>query len=212
MRVGAIPEPPGKKYWLPQISADENTLVHLGAGIRYDDAKQGLRYSATPEVHDAPFFVDTGLFEADSSTLINLEASWRNGPLWIMTEFTKNDVKAPGVGDPSFGGYHFAASYSLTGEVRPYDRRGGVFGALPVARDINEGGFGAVELGLRWSVLDLTDQGIDGGQMEVAKAAVNWWATSTFFVSFNYHYIWNQVGDLNGRSDGVVIRLMIFTP
>ena len=52
---------------------------------------------------------------------------------------------------------------------------------------------------------------MDGGEMQVAKAAVTWWASTSFNVSLNYQSIWNEKGGSKGRSEGFVIRLMIFT-
>ena len=45
--------------WLPLLSGNESNLIHLGASVRYDDARQGLTYKAVPEVRDAPFFVES---------------------------------------------------------------------------------------------------------------------------------------------------------
>ncbi len=201
----------GRVTWLPVLSQDESNLIHLGVGIRYDEATQGLHYKSVPEVRDAPLFVDTGLFDANSATLINLEASWRKGPVWIMGELTRNDVDAPALGNPTFGGYHIVGSWSVTGETRPYNRQAGLFGPLPVARGIDHGGHGALELTLRWSEIDLTDGSMDGGEMRVAKAGATWWATTSFNLSLNYQKIWNEWGGSKGQADGIVIRLMLFT-
>ena len=201
----------GRVTWLPKVWSNERSLIHLGVSVRYDDAKQGLRYKSVPEVRDAPLFVDTGLFDANSSMLVNFEASWRNGPVWIMGELTRNEVDTPSLGNLTFSGYHVVGSWAVTGEMRPYNRRGGVFGALPVTRDIDHGGHGAVELVLRWSEIDLTDGAMDGGEMQVAKAGATWWANTSFNVSMNYQIIWNEIGGSQGRAEGFVLRLMIFT-
>lgn len=201
----------GRVTWLPKLSSNEGNLLHLGIGVRYDDAKQGLHYKAVPEVRNAPLFVDTGLFDANSSKLVNLEASWRNGPVWITGELTRNEVDTPSLGNLTFTGYHIVGSWAVTGEVRPYNRKGGVFGPLPVARDVDHGGHGAVELVLRWSEIDLTDGLLDGGEMRVAKAGATWWANTSFNVSMNYQIIWNELGGSKGQAEGFVLRLMIFT-
>lgn len=201
----------GRATWVPMISQDERNLFHLGLSLRYDEAKQGLQYNSVPEVRDAPLFVDTGLFAANSATLYNLEAGWRNGPLWIMGELTRNDIDAPDLGNPTFSGYHIVGSWTVTGEMRPYNRRNGQFGPLPVARDVDHGGHGALELALRWSVIDLTSGAIDGGEMQVAKAAATWWATTGFNVSLNYQSIWNETNGGKGRANGFVLRMMLFT-
>jgi len=201
----------GRVTWLPMISKDESNLIHLGLSVRYDEATQGLHYKSVPEVRDAPLFVDTGLFDANSATLFNLEAGWRKGPLWIQGEWTRNDVDAPNLGNPTFSGYHIIGSWTVTGEERPYNRRSGIFGPLPVTRDTEHGGHGALELALRWSEIDLTSGAINGGEMQVAKAAATWWATTSFNVSLNYQWIWNEIDGSKGRADGFVLRAMIFT-
>jgi phosphate-selective porin OprO/OprP len=201
----------GRVTWLPLVSEDESNLVHLGFGVRYTDAKQGLRYKSRPEVGNAPNFVDTELFDANSSTLYNLEAAWRNGPYWITAEYLSNDVDAPDFGNPTFSGYHIAGTWSLKGEMRPYNRRRGRFGGLPVAQNIHQGGYGAVELGLRWSDVDLSDGSIDGGEMQIATVGVSWWLSKIFNVSLNYQSIWHDRAGSRGRADALVTRVMLAT-
>ena len=123
----------------------------------------------------------------------------------------RNDIDAPALGNPTFDGYHIVGSWALTDEMHPYNRTGGVFGPLPVARDADHGGPGAWELALRWSDLDLTDGVIDGGEMQVAMAAATWWVNTSMNVSLNYQSIWNEIGGSKGRADGIVIRLMLYT-
>jgi cytochrome c553 len=57
----------GRVTWLLMLSGDERNLIHVAVAVRHHDAKNGLRYKAVPEVKDAPLFVDTGLFAADSA-------------------------------------------------------------------------------------------------------------------------------------------------
>jgi phosphate-selective porin OprO/OprP len=201
----------GRVTWLPVISEDESNLIHLGAGIRYTDAKQGLRYKSRPEVGNAPNFVDTDFFDADSSTLYSLEAAWRNGPYWLTAEYVSNDIDAPSLGNPTFSGFHVGGTWSLTGEMRPYNRRSGVLGSIPVAQDIYQGGHGAVELGIRWSEVDLTDAAVDGGEMQIATLGVSWWLSTKFSLSLNYESIWHNRGGNNGRADALVTRVLIST-
>ena len=70
---------------------------------------------------------------------------------------------------------------------------------------------GALELALRWSVIDLTDAGIDGGEMEVLKGAATWWASPGFNMSVNVQKVWNRTGGFDGEADGVFFRLMVQT-
>ena len=42
-------------------------------------------------------------------------------------------------------------------------------------------------------------------------AAATWWLNTSLNVSLNYQSIWNEIGGSEGRADGIVIRLMLFT-
>ena len=200
----------GRVTWLPFLSEDQSNLLHLGLGMRYSDAEEGLQYRARPEMGSAPRFVDTGFFEADSSTLYNLEAGWRSGPYWLLAEYTDNHVDAPNVGNPRFSGYHISGTWSLSGEMRPYRQPSGAFSGLPVAQNVNQGGWGAWELGLRFSSIDLTDGDIEGGEMDALTAQLAWWATKSMLVSLNYRRTWTDRFGLDGEMDAAGARVTLF--
>jgi phosphate-selective porin OprO/OprP len=200
----------GRVTWLPFFSEDKSNLFHVGLGVRYSDAEEGLQYGARPEMGSAPRFVDTGFFEADSSTLYNLEAGWRSGPYWLLAEYTDNRVDAPSVGNPHFSGYHISGTWSLSGEMRPYRQPSGAFTGLPVAQNVNQGGWGAWELGLRFSSIDLTDGDIDGGEMDALTAQLAWWATKNMLVSLNYRRTWTDRFGLDGEMDSASMRVALF--
>ena len=199
----------GRVTWLPFVSKDESNLVHLGLGVRHTNAKQGLAYGARPETGNMRRFVDTGEFDAESSTLYNWEFGWRRGPLWLMAEYSDNRVDAPDAGDPNFTGYHLSGTWSLTGEMRGYRNSRGVFDGLPVAQSVTQGGKGATELALRYSSIDLTDGLITGGEMDVATLQFNWWLTKSMALSLNYRRTWTDRFDLEGEMDAFVARIML---
>ncbi len=203
----------GRVTWLPFISEDESNLLHLGFGMRYTNAEEGLQYQTEPEFNKSPTFVDTSIdgtpFAADSAMLYNLEASWRKGPYWLAAEYVSNDVDAPALGDPTFDGYHVTGSWILTGEMRAYRKRTGIFGPVPVAKSVNQGGWGAWEVAFRWSDLDLTDGLIDGGEMDILSLGLNWWLTPTFNVNMNYRYITLDRFGVEGNSSGFMTRVLL---
>ena len=199
----------GRVTWLPFFTEDETNLVHLGVGLRYSNAKEGVQFLTEPDFNKSPLFVDTGLIEADSLEQINLEAGWRRGPYWVGAEYVQSDVDSPTEGDLRFDGFHVYGSWVLTGEVRAYNRKSGILQAYPVARSVYQGGKGAWELTTRWSTIDLTDRGIDGGEMDILSFGVNWWLTPTAMVNWNYRYITNDKDGLEGRTSGAVLRLLL---
>jgi len=199
----------GRITWLPLVSNDESQLVHMGLGIRYTDAKQGLAYGSRPETGNMPRFVDTDEFDAESSTLYNWELGFRRGRLWLMAEYSDNHIDAPDVGNPNFTGYHLSGAWSLTGEMRGYKNNRGVFAGLPVAQSVLQGGKGATELALRYSSIDLTDGSITCGEMDIATLQFNWWLTTSLAVSLNYRRSWTDRFDLEGEMDAFVARVML---
>ena len=199
----------GRATWLPFVSDDDSNLLHLGFGFRHSDAEQGLQYLTEPEFNKSPIFVDTGRFEADSSTQYNIEASWRRGPYWIASEYVHTDVDAAPFGDPTFDGFHVTASWIATGEMRRYNHKSGIFGPVPVAQSVYQGGWGAWELSARYSTLDLTDGLVDGGEMDILSLGVNWWLSPIFNINMNFRYIENDKDGLNGEASGIMTRVLL---
>ncbi len=199
----------GRVTWLPYISEDESNLVHLGLGMRYTNAEEGVHFHTEPEFNQSPEFVDTSNFAADSAMTYNLEASWRKGPFWLGGEFMTTDVNSPASGDPTFSGYHITGSWALTGEMRPYRRRGGIMGNTPVSRSVYQDGWGSLELAVRWSELDLTDGLIDGGELEILSLGINWSLTSAFVLGINYRHISTDRAGVSWDSDGFNTRLIL---
>ncbi len=199
----------GRGTVIPLESASEKSLFHLGMGLRYPNAKSGLRYATQPEFNQAPLFVDTGLLVAESTMLYDLEAAWRWGPLLLNGEVVMNQIEDATAGDPIFTGYHMTASYILTGEMRSYNKRSGLFLPVPVAKSVGHGGWGAWELSARYSNLDLNEGTVRGGDMNVYSLGLNWWLSTSASFGVNYRHI--VLEDLNGtgRSNGLMTRITL---
>jgi phosphate-selective porin OprO/OprP len=54
--------------------------------------------------------------------------------------------------------------------------------------------WGAVELAIRYSGLDLTDEGIRGGDAQDVSLGINWYVLRNFRAMFNYVYADTRVG------------------
>jgi len=205
----------GRLAWAPLHADDDSSLVHTGLGYRYSDGKEGFRYRTEPEFNKSPVFVDTAfgqgsaMLPADKTETWNAELSWRRGPVWLASEYTRIAVKSPEFGNPVFDGYWVSMSWILTGEMRAYNKKSGVFGGVPVSRSVYQGGKGAWELSARWSSLDLTDGAVQGGEMDIASLGLNWWLTPYMALSFNYRYIWNTRDGIEDASSGLNTRILL---
>lgn len=199
----------GRVTWLPFMSGDESNLLHVGIGMRHSSAKKGIQYFSEPEFNKSPTFVDTGPIDANDSMQINLEASWRKGPIWLSAEYTDTAVDSPTYGDLDFDGYYIAGSWILTGEMRSYNKKSGILGPIPVAKSVYQGGKGAWELDARWSSIDLSDGLVDGGEMDIMSLGVNWWLSPIFNINMNYRFITLDRGGVEGKSNGFMTRVTL---
>ncbi len=199
----------GRATWVPFEDQTESSLLHLGLGYRYSDAVQGGLVRTEPEFNQSPDFISTELFDADEFNTYQAEASWRSGRLWMHGEYIRTDIDAPALLDPSVDGYHVTASWALTGELREYNKRVGVFRRLPIARTVNQNGWGAWELGMRYSTLDANDGLLEGGDMDIWSAGLNWWLSPYFNINVNYRYITLDKDGLEGTSQGFNSRILL---
>jgi len=199
----------GRVTWLPYISQDESNLVHLGIGVRHSNGKQGVQYLTEPEFNKSPVFVNTGLLDTDDISQLNLEATWRKGPYWLAAEYVSSDVDSPTFGDRSFDGYHITGSWIISGEMRAYNKKSGILGGVPVSKSVYQDGWGAWEVSMRYSTLDLTDGLVDGGEMDIWSLGLNWWLSPIFNVNMNYRYIENDQGGFSGESSGFTTRVLL---
>jgi len=205
----------GRITWAPFRTEDDSNLLHLGLGYRYSDAKEGFRYRTEPEFNNSLVFVDTGfntesgVLPADRHETYNLELSWRKGPFWLASEYFRTAVKNPSLEDPVFDGYYVSGSWVLTGEMRPYNKKNGLFRPIPVAKTVYQNGKGAWELAVRYSDLDLSDGLVEGGEIQIASLGLNWWLTPFFGLGVNYRYIWNELDGAEGTSSGFMTRILL---
>ncbi len=217
---------------LPVWEDDGRCFVHLGASFNWHHATRGgaelgdpqfVRFRARTEqrdfaedidgtVHDgvlnpgdANRMIDTGLIQAEGSSVVGTEFAWIRGPFSLQAEYawaSANSAVVAGrpIGNAWFDGGYIQASYFLTGENRTYDRRVGRFAPTYMSgpntpfwlvRDQNGGtswGVGAWELAARWSHLDLNggNGAINGGIMDGLTLGVNWYLNPNFKIQFEY--------------------------
>ena len=124
-------------------------------------------------------FLSTGDMKyVDSWDQLGAEVAGVFGPLTIQSEYQKTKVNrtstsVTAVSDHEFDGYYGQVSWFVTGDSRPYSASEGEFG-----RVIPRGRMGALELGVRYSTLDLNDpttvNPIMGGSAKNITAGATW--------------------------------------
>lgn len=155
--------------WSPKLPG--NDKLHLGGWLRRRDrgGETGFTYTAgantayRAQTASGASLLTTGAV-GDGDTTLGLEAAWVHRSLSLQGEAARIKVdRIATTASPTLGGQDFdivtayaAASWFPTGETRPYNVNGS-FGRIKVAHPLDDGGFGALELALRYDYADLTD-------------------------------------------------------
>ena len=179
-----------------------NGLIHTGASFRFREQNDAsdLRYRQRPFVEQTARIISTGRI-ADSDTFFGLEVGALFGPAWAIGEYTvvnANCVDGSTVctEDPSFQGWTIGGGYVFGGH-RNYST--GKFKRVTVDNPVTEGGWGALSVNARFDSLDLTDEGIEGGDLDTLALGANWWLHKHVRIQANY---FNSDATLSGLNTG----------
>lgn len=180
----------GRAVFAPALAGGR---LHVGGSAHYyriDADGASVRYRQRPLVaFTSERFINTGIIPAKGERGYGLEAAYIRGPLHLAGEAFWQKVDRPGaLADPTFfGGYAEAGLFLTRGDTRGYD--GGEFARVKPKRPLGKGGFGAVQVNLRYDYLDLVDAGIVGGVQNGYQAGLSWMPTDYTKLMLNYGYM-----------------------
>jgi phosphate-selective porin OprO/OprP len=200
----------GRVAALPIYQDEGRTLWEVGVSSRYyRPGEDQLGFDSRPENHLADRYIDTGDFAVNNSFNQGVETALVLGPASLQSEWVYTGTDTPGSADPNFWGMYVFGSYFLTGESRPYKLEEAAFTAVQPKRNFSftGDGWGAWELAARYSMLDLSSAGIDGGTLRDVTTGVNWYPNSNFRVMFNWVHAELQS---TGSADLFATRFQVF--
>jgi phosphate-selective porin OprO/OprP len=175
--------------WLPILSESGGKLLHVAVMAREGTPEDNLiKQRSRPEVYLASYFVDTGQFPADHAQTVGFEAYYRARNLLVGTEQNFQSVSSAQEGNPLFYGGEALVSWVVTGETRAYNTVGGYFRAVSPTRTVFEGGHGAVDVGMRFSYIDLDGGNLNGGKFWRLTPTVNWYLADFLRLEAAYGY------------------------
>lgn len=214
----------GRVTALPWYCNEGRSLLHFAlSGSHRDTDDDRIRLRTRASLRSGapgpfnPVIADTGTFFANSQDLLGAECAGVLGSFNWQGEYcvTCIDDAVTGVvprGDYMAHGYYFQGLYFLTGEHRAYNRKAGVFDRVKPYEnfflvDTCDGGighgWGAWQVGLRYSWLDLRDSGIDGGVVQDVTLGLNWFLNPNAKIQFNG--LWCDRDAPNAGADGQFI-------
>jgi phosphate-selective porin OprO/OprP len=137
------------------------------------------------------------------------------GPIFGQAEYFHYAVDRSGLSTARFDGGYAQASYTLTGEHRKYNPTTGAYSGISPDHPFSlthftEGAWGAVELGARYSIVDLNSNyvagaptgagtnAIAGGEQQIITLGANWYVNNNIRFMLNYLHGW--IGKHNSGS------------
>ena len=173
--------------WVPRVSDSAGTLLHIAMNFRAGDVNNDtLQLRSRPEAFEAPYFLDTGKFPAQSALTLGPEVYFRPGRLLVGAEYYWQHVTSRETGNPWFNGGEFVFTWVTTGETRSYNTVGNYFRSISPEKTVIQGGPGAWEPVLTVSYGNLRDGPVQGGVFWRVTPMLNWYLTDNLRLEFAY--------------------------
>lgn len=167
--------------------ANQDVVWEIGASEAWRDANSDHTYSfkTTPEEDTVDAvgatLASTGPIDNVRSAIgYGAETSLYTGPVSLQAEYIGTRlIRYAGSEDLAFCGWYAQATWALNGVARHFvPSKGKVAGVNPTT-PVSSGGAGAWELALRYSTVNLSDLGINGGKQRDITFGVNWYPESS---------------------------------
>jgi phosphate-selective porin OprO/OprP len=161
--------------------------------------------NGTPELRvDGTKLINTGNIPVRHASTVGAELAAQKGPFFLGSEYEHISVERSDIASsPNFNGYYLEGTWFLTGESKTYNQASAAFdgpGTINHVFDPAKGGFGAVELALRWSEMNLNyhagsagaapaADAIRGGDQQIFTAGLNWYPTPIVRFMLDYQHV-----------------------
>lgn len=179
---------------------NEEGVVHLGGSLSYRvvTENEAVFFRYRPESGLTTVrYVNTGTIQGAEAIkrwgvdVVGIFGPWSFQGEWIYTGVDRGS----GFQNVDFDGWYAFLSWFVTGESRKY-RENGVIGTI-----VPSHAYGAWEIGLRMSGIDLSDADVSGGMEHNLTVGVNWYIHKQLRIMFNYGFV---MTDANANDNGSV--------
>jgi phosphate-selective porin OprO/OprP len=162
------------------------TKIHLGAWARTREQQGGgaFVYRTRNNTNFGDRYVSSGAV-GEADRMVGLEGLVIHRSLSLQGEWATTQVDRLDGAEQDFDVYYLAGSWYLTGEMRSLNVKKGELGRTKVLKPLGGGGFGAVELAVRYDRADLS--GLTGtGDYSAWTAGLNWHPVDNVRLMANY--------------------------
>ena len=195
--------------WLTHVGVHGSYSYQIADALGPDAAAGAARYPVQfqerPELRvDGTRLVSTGGIDASHASTAGVEVAAQKRNLFIQAEYEHYGIERrnSALSDPDFSGWYVEGSWILTGERRKYNLSTFAFDAPPVDHpfDLKQGTWGAWELAMRYSELDLNyhqgqaglatpADGVRGGDQQIFTAGVDWYLNPILRFVLQYQHV-----------------------
>ncbi|HEX4180959.1 MAG TPA: porin [Caulobacteraceae bacterium] len=184
-----------------------------------------IALNGTPELRvDATKLINTGNIDARHADSVGAEFGLQRRNLLLQAEYENFGVdRSDHIASPDFYGYYVEGVWNITGESRTYNASTGAFDAPPIPHpfSLHGPGWGAFELGVRYSELNLnyqpgalgtlqTGSSIRGGDETNFTVGLNWYPNSVVRFMFDYAHV--RIDRLNPATSATAASTIWFAP
>lgn len=185
---------------------EKHQILHLG--INYDNRPfKELNFRPENHLGEKYHYVFPN---GEHRNALGLEMATTLGSLSIQGEYKSQKINAPDK-DYTMSSYYAFVSYFITGEYRPYKHS--TFGRVIPKTDIDNNGFGAVEVGVRYSTVEASKDVVNANvnlpkEINNVSLGLNWYLNSRARIMYNY-VITNDGNNNLGNLNQHLIRAQI---
>ncbi len=151
-------------------------IYHLGISTSFTDHDQDS-IKLTSDIGSHLYlgsFLKTKVKKVDHTKRIGLEAAVVYNALSFQGEYILYTISNT-INSYNFSGWYIQASWFLTGESKKYKIKSATFSRTKPYKPINQGGYGAVEVALRLTQLDINDKDENGKEERDIAFGINWY-------------------------------------
>ncbi len=184
---------------------EKTRVLHLGVGAVFADPNDDtIRIRQRPESHVTNArFVDTGTLDVEDFWRVGPEVALVYGPFAVQGEYMRVGINRDSGEDLDFDGWYVEGSYFLTVETRQYNPKTRSYRRVKPKHNLGDGGYGALQIGVRYSTIDLTDEDVLGGEEDNITIGLNWHVNP--YIRFMFNAIWvDNDGDATGNASNLL--------
>jgi phosphate-selective porin OprO/OprP len=198
----------GRLTGAPVYANEGRFVLHLGTSYSHQFRRinDPVEYDARPESHLSSEFLETGDIPSDGVDKLALEAATVLGPVHVQSEYMLNSVSR-GDNRSQLHAVYAEAGWFITGEHRRYSLKNAAFQRVSPKRPfLQDGGWGAWQIAVRYSYLDMNDGFVIGGKLQDWTIGLNWLLFSNTRIMTNYVHA-NVTDNPNGNGTSNIFQM-----